>query len=337
MQSTDQVSRVASSTAGSGRHSDRAAFVLPHFSTGSERELDLLSETLNSIEAQTDENWGAILVDDGSPAPGVRTQLARVANRFGGRLEVVHSDVNLGPGHARNLGVKHAERAGYSYVLFLDADDLAHPSRVEVTRRLFAHHPEVGVVYSTFEIIDELGRPVPRERLTPSILEILEVHDRNPPQGEDVWVTFATETGYVNLTSATAVRTSIALASPFPSERVSEDFFAWLAYSARGARYLYTPVIPAKYRIPQHVVGSASRSREGGAHEFNTIKSRVDVDGFENAVALALARGSLNQEQVRELSIRFFLRRAVSMRKDGERDLAEAFYRRALSLESAET
>ena len=46
-----------------------------------------------------------------------------------------------------------------------------------------AQDPEAGVVYSTFEVIDELSRPVPRETLSQSIVEILESHEESPPQG----------------------------------------------------------------------------------------------------------------------------------------------------------
>jgi glycosyltransferase involved in cell wall biosynthesis len=306
-----------------------AAFVLPHFSAGTEQEFHNLNSALESLRAQTDDNWRAILVDDNSTAPHVRQHLSRCASELEGRLQVVYSSTNRGPGHARNVGIAKALEAGHPYVLFLDSDDVAHPRRVEVTRQLFSRHAEVGVIYSTFEIIDDFGHPVPRERLTPSIVEILEAHESNPPQGDDVWIAIATETGYVNLTSATAVRTHIAARCPFPCERVSEDFCAWLAYSAAGARYLYTPDIPAKYRIPQNVEGSASRDREGGAHQFNIKKSKVDVNGFESALVMALERGALSEEQARALRVRFFLRRAASMAKDGEWALAEDFRRRA--------
>jgi glycosyltransferase involved in cell wall biosynthesis len=336
MKNADKSAGSMDSTPGHLPSSHPAVFVLPHFNNGTAQELQSLRGALESIRNQTDDHWRAILVDDASPGSEIKSCLSQWSREFGGRLDVVYSQENCGPGSARNLGVQRAHEAGYPYVLFLDADDLAHPKRVEVTRRLFQENPEVGVIYSTFEVIDELGKPVPRERLTPSILEILEVHETDPPQGDDVWISIATRTGYINLTSATAVRTDVAHACPFPCERVSEDFCAWLAYSARGARYLYAPSIPAKYRIPQGVEGSASRSREGGVRQFNLTKSRVDVLGFETAISMARERRALSNEQERTIRRQFFLRRAVSMNKDGERDLAEDFYRRALHAETAQ-
>jgi hypothetical protein len=98
----------------------------------------------------------------------------------------------------------------------------AHPRRLEVTKDLFLENPQIGVVYSTFEIIDEKNNLTPIERITTSILEILESHT-HPLEGKDVWIKMGTETGYTNLTSSTAVRVKFVSMS-FPKRRSIRRF-----------------------------------------------------------------------------------------------------------------
>ena len=315
-----------------------AVFIMPHWSkegTGFTRTW--LDQTLESIKCQTDSNWKILIADGNSPSEEAKDYLRNLEKAFGGKLEVIFMPHSDGPGHARNVAIKKAYEAGYPFIVFLDADDLAHPRRVEIARQTLLERPEVGVVYSTFAVIDEDGNPVPRAKLSQSIVEILESHDHNPPQGKEAWIKIATETGYTNLTSTTSVRTEIAHQHPFPPEKVSEDYYTWLVYSASGAEFVYTPLTPTQYRIPQHTEGSASRSREGGRRGFYMTKCRVDSMGFKAAAQLALQRGVITKEQFAELHIKFFIKEAETMGREKELDLARDCYRQACEINQETT
>lgn len=306
-----------------------AAFVIPHFTTGTKMERKWLIEALVSINQQTDSNWRIIVVDDASPFQEDIEFLKRLKDDFVDKMEIILLPENKGPGNARNIGIKRAHQLGCPFILFLDQDDISHPKRVEVTREIFKSQPAVGVVYSSFQIIDEAGNLVSKKNIAPSILEILETHNTNPPQGKDVWIEIATETGYVNLTSSTSVRIDVAFQYPFPNERASEDYYTWLVYSASGAEYAYSSLIPAKYRIPQDSDGSRSRSLFGEQHIFNIVKSVIDTRGFQAAVKLAQNRSELTEDQLKTIKIKFFIKKAKSMAIDGETEIAEDFYNRA--------
>jgi glycosyltransferase involved in cell wall biosynthesis len=306
-----------------------AVFVTPHWSDGKGRQRQWLKETLESIQNQTDSNWRMLIADGNSPSDEAKADLRALERQLQGRLEVIFMPHSDGPGHARNVAIKRAHEAGYPFIVFLDADDIAHPKRVEVARRHFAENTEAGVVYSTFEVIDELSRPVTRERLSKSIVEILESHEQAPPQGKEAWIRIGTETGYTNLTSATSVRTEIAFRHPFPPEKVSEDYHTWLRYSAAGAEFIYTSLTPTRYRIPQDSAGSASRSREGGRHGFYATKCRVDALGFQEALRLARQRGAIKEGDVDRLRIKFYLKEAETMGRENEMELARDCFRNA--------
>ena len=118
------------------------------------------------------------------------------------------------------------------------------------------------------------------------------------------------------------VLTGIALEIPFPGEKASEDYYAWLCYSASGAEFVFTPLTPTNYRIPQNTQGSASRSREGGKSKFYETKCRVDAAGVEKAIELAMKRGVLDAKRAADIRARFYIKEAVTMFRENEGGLA---------------
>ncbi|MFH1429176.1 MAG: glycosyltransferase family A protein [Candidatus Margulisiibacteriota bacterium] len=313
-----------------------AVFIMPHWSNnGSGLETKWLNKTLETIKNQTDPNWKILIADGNSPSQEAKDYLRQLEKEFNGKLEVIFMPHSDGPGHARNVAIEKAYNDGHPFIVFLDADDLADAKRVEIARKIFLENENAGVVYSTFQVIDEHDNVVPREKLSQSIVEILESHDTNPPQGKDTWIQIATETGYTNLTSATSVRTEIAHAHLFPGEKVSEDYYTWLVYSASGAEFVYTPDTPTLYRIPQNTEGSASRSREGGKKGFYTTKCRVDEAGFVAASNIALERGDITEAQKKQLHIKFLLKEAETMGREEQFDLADMCYKKALDIDKS--
>lgn len=82
--------------------------------------LDLLLQAVESVRAQTLENWELIVVDDGSPTmPELPSDQ---------RIRLLANEDSQGPAAARNRGL--ADVAG-RYVAFLDDDDLWTPDRLE--------------------------------------------------------------------------------------------------------------------------------------------------------------------------------------------------------------
>jgi hypothetical protein len=315
-----------------------AAFIMPHWSNGGAGlERAWLNSTLETIKAQTDPNWKILIADGNSPSQEAKDYLKQLEEEFAGKLEVIFMPHSDGPGHARNVAIEKAYADGHPFIVFLDADDWAGPKRVEVARKIFLNNENAGVVYSTFKVIDENDNVVPREKLSQSIVEILESHDTAAPQGKETWIKIATETGYTNLTSATNVRTEIAHKYLFPGEKVSEDYYTWLVYSASGAEFVYTSDAPTMYRIPQNTEGSASRSREGGKKGFYTTKCRVDEAGVVAASELALKRGVIDADKRQYLHIKFLLKEAETMGREEQFDLAEMCYNKAVAMDKATT
>lgn len=99
-----------------------------------------LSACIDSILAQTFQDWELILVDDGSPdkSPEICDNYAATDNR----IKVIHQE-NGGVSRARNQGVLHSTG---KYISFVDADDDIDPDTYEGNILFLEHHPEVDVV-----------------------------------------------------------------------------------------------------------------------------------------------------------------------------------------------
>ncbi|MES2675764.1 MAG: glycosyltransferase [Pseudomonadota bacterium] len=313
------------------------AFLMPHYASDDHGNVEQLKKTIQSIWEQSDDDWHLVIVDDASPQNDALTYLRNLQAEYPEKITVIFNSLNRGPGHCRNVGIQWAHEQGIPISMYLDSDDICHKDRVMVTREIFSQNDSASVVYSTFRVIDENDSIVEEEKLSPSIREILDSHKNTPPQGKNAWIEIGTERGYTNLTSATSVRTELALEFLFPEERVSEDAHAWYRYSAGGNEFVYTDKIPTLYRIPSHTEGSASRTREGGKYSFYLKMAEVDEDGFLKAVDLALNNGKVKETQVSDILIKFYLKQCETMYLENEIKIAKLQMMSAMRISKEKT
>ena len=302
------------------------AFIIPHSdksqSQNHGKEQIFIDDAIEGLFSQTDDDWCVIVVVNAFPGKKTTEYLNALKEKHYPKIDVVFLEHDVGPGVCRNLGVLRALESGSSAILFNDSDDVSHPKRLETTKRMFLANPQIGLIYSSFEVIDENNRLVPIEKISSPILEILESHGQNPPEGDGVWIKMGTETGYANLTSSTSVRIRFAYQCPFPNENASEDFHAWMRMSSCGAHFKYTELIPSKYRIPSYVKHQSSRNNLG-LSKFNQTKARVDADGFSKAAEIAVTRNTLKPEEVPMLKSKFYRRLAKTMKRENEEELVK--------------
>ncbi len=129
--------------------------VIPAFNAGR-----FIERTLRSVLLQTYRDFEVIVVDDGSTddTKGLAMSVAGADRRFR-----ILSIPNNGVANARNLGIREAKG---EYVAFLDADDLWHPSKLQVQVAALENQTGVGraeAVYSLSRIIDIHDRFVRNE------------------------------------------------------------------------------------------------------------------------------------------------------------------------------
>jgi len=116
------------------------------------RQAHYLAAAINSLLAQTLEDFEIVVVDDGSPddVPGA---LARASSDP--RIKLVRQE-NKGLAGARNGGL--AVAAG-DYLCFLDADDTFEPLKLEKQVRLLEASPDLGWAYCDIITTNADGEP----------------------------------------------------------------------------------------------------------------------------------------------------------------------------------
>lgn len=108
-----------------------------------------LIKTLESVFNQTFTDFEVIVIDDGSSDRTVES----VCNLTNPNLKIV-TQTNQGVAVARNKGI---ELACGEYIAFLDSDDLWHPTKLEKQVQCLDANPDVGLVNTWIENIDEQG------------------------------------------------------------------------------------------------------------------------------------------------------------------------------------
>nr|MBD5376416.1 glycosyltransferase family 2 protein [Bacteroides sp.] len=112
-----------------------------------------IEETLNSVLAQTFQDFEIIIVDDGSTDGSAEI----VAELKDSRIRII-SQENAGVSAARNRGIQESKG---EYVAFLDADDQWYPEYLSSINALINRHKDCDVFTVGYEFIDENGNKRP--------------------------------------------------------------------------------------------------------------------------------------------------------------------------------
>ena len=108
-----------------------------------------LRESLESVFAQTFQDYEIVCVDDGSTDGS-----CALLKQYGGRVKLIQQ-ANAGQSAARNAGVQEATGA---FVAFLDQDDRWSPSKLAQQVAVLNAEPDVVLVHCNYDRMDGDGR-----------------------------------------------------------------------------------------------------------------------------------------------------------------------------------
>lgn len=111
-----------------------------------------LQEALNSLYAQTFQDFEIILCDDGSIDSTY--ELALYNQRQHPNIILLKNQRNLGLNQTLNNCLDVAKG---DYIARMDGDDVSYPERFEVEYHFLLEHPEYAIVSSPMEYFDEKG------------------------------------------------------------------------------------------------------------------------------------------------------------------------------------
>ncbi|MDR1554798.1 MAG: glycosyltransferase [Campylobacteraceae bacterium] len=108
-----------------------------------------IAQAIESVLAQTYENWEMIIVDDMSSDNSV--EIIEKYLQIDKRIRLVKSQKNMGPALTRNRAIKEATG---DYIAFLDSDDVWLPNKLQVQIQFMIDN-NLSFSYSAYDIIDE--------------------------------------------------------------------------------------------------------------------------------------------------------------------------------------
>jgi glycosyltransferase involved in cell wall biosynthesis len=111
-----------------------------------------LDEAIASVLAQTFQDWELILWDDGSTDGSVA-----IAQTYAEQDSRIHLHSAVHQGRAAALRATHALAQG-DYVGWIDSDDRLTPATLAATAAVLDTTPEVGWVYTHYQVMDSTGR-----------------------------------------------------------------------------------------------------------------------------------------------------------------------------------
>ncbi len=188
-----------------------------------------IAETLDSVFAQTFQNFELILVNDGSPDSA---ELERVLAPYRDRLVYIVQQ-NKGISGARNAGIAAATG---EFIAFLDGDDAWMPRYLEVQLAFLDAHPEYDLVYCNAVFF---GNSPEAGTLFMNLC---------PSRGEADFDALVRRDCHV-FTSVLARRRMVQSVGGFDeSLGFCEDFDLWLRFAAAGHRIGYHREILVRYR-----------------------------------------------------------------------------------------
>jgi glycosyltransferase involved in cell wall biosynthesis len=189
-----------------------------------------LAQTIESILAQTFTDFELLVINDGSSDASMD-----VVRRFQDkRIRIVENPKNMGVIETRNRG---AELSRGRYSALMDADDLAHPNRLEKQLRFLEDNPQVDVVASLVELINTDG-------------EVTGTWSTDRETLDEVAIRFMMPRTNCIAQPSVMIRTNVLRAFLYnPVQHGAEDYDLFLRILAARKRIAKIPETLLQYRI----------------------------------------------------------------------------------------
>lgn len=190
-----------------------------------------IEEAIDSVQAQTFENWELIVVDDGSVDDTAQKVKSKMQDQ---RIRYIYQE-NAKQGKARNNGIANAKA---EWIAILDADDRWKPEKLQLQLSV-AKEKNADVLCSRANLMDAEGNYVAENQL-----DILQTGWLRPQQA---LLNGRNDIIFSTVLMKKAVIDSVGGFNETPG--MAEDYHLFLSLSDRGYTFYRQPDILADYRI----------------------------------------------------------------------------------------
>jgi Glycosyl transferase family 2 len=262
-----------------------------------------IRETLDSVFAQTFENFEAIVINDGSPDTD---ELEQALAPYRGRIVYLKQE-NRGPSAARNTGIRHARG---EYLAFLDSDDCWWPDFLASQLKLFEETPSLDVVYCDAQ---RFGDPAFDGKT------FMQTNASNGPVTLDSLI----RKQCVIFASCTVARRRVVVDAGLFDEsfRRCEDYDLWLRILYRGGQIGYQKRVLGRYR---------SRPRSLSQNAIKMCEALMAVcDKASRTMTLSEETRALLQQQMAGAQAHIHLESGKMFLTSGDFDRAKDSFQKA--------
>lgn len=214
-----------------------------------------ISEAIQSVIAQTYENWELLIIDDGST-----DSTANIVKQFSdvdSRITLYSNSKNIGVALTRNKGMDLAKG---SWIALLDSDDVWHKDKLEKQLELAQHG---DILYCSYALMDEDGR-----YLSDFLVPEMTSYDAMLRES-------------VLSCSTVLLRRQILDGHRFSAAYYHEDYVFWLELLKAGYKAVASRDILVEYRI---VKGSRSNNKLKSAKNRWLIYRKTEMLSIPKAV-----------------------------------------------------
>src|SRR5208337_1073932 len=208
------------------RTAPRVSIIIPSYNTA-----PLIAACLDSIFAQTFQDFEAIVVNDGSPDTAeLEKVLQPYLDRNSERIVYI-KQVNKRAAGARNTAIASARG---EFLAFLDSDDTWLPNHLESQMKQFDADPSLGLVYSNGVLIRDPMPPV-------------EFMEKCPSTGEAGFEALVAERCHISVSTVVARKAAIVKAGGFDESLARcDDYDMWLRTAFYGGKLGYNRQVQAR-------------------------------------------------------------------------------------------
>lgn len=122
---------------------------------------EFITETIKSVQDQTNPNWEMILIDDFSE--DISVKIIKELMESDSRIKLLENEKNSGPAITRNRGIKVAKG---DFITFLDGDDIWSPTFLETSLKTCLKN-NYEFVFSSYKRLDEELQPLLNDFIVP--------------------------------------------------------------------------------------------------------------------------------------------------------------------------
>ncbi len=231
---------------------------------------DLICETVDSVLAQTYQDFEIVIVDDGS----TDDTTAVLAPYLKHNVRVIYQD-NQGEGSARNSGILAAKG---EYIAFVDSDDLWMPTKLERQMAIFANRPQLAWVYTDAYAFDSDSKQ-----------ELYILGEKNP-QYEGAIAHQLLLHNFIASPTPIVRRSVFDEVGVFNHNPIAADWDMWLRIAAKYPIGRIAEVL-AGYRVHSNAISQNSDPLLAHKYRIDTIERSVtnapDVYGIMRDQSLA--------------------------------------------------